>query len=65
MPKIVNLYVRKPRALRPGEVYIGHRVTRGWHLPESKWANPFKMGRDGTREEVVANAKRPFAPSPS
>jgi hypothetical protein len=52
MPKVVNLSGRKPRALRPGEVYIGRRAVHG-RLPESKWANPFKMGRDGTREEVV------------
>src|SRR5215475_13449749 len=64
MPKIVNLYVRKPRALRPGEVYIGHWVTRGWRLPESKWANPFKLGRDGTREEVVAKYEAWFRAQP-
>jgi hypothetical protein len=45
-----------------GVVYIGRRMTRrlgGWDLPESKWANPFKIdtpGRPGhgTREEALA-----------
>ena len=55
MPKVVNLSGRKPRALRTGEAYIGgHLATHGWHLPESKWANPFKIGHDGAREHVVA-----------
>ena len=25
----------------------------GWDLPQSKWANPFKIGTDGDREEVL------------
>jgi Domain of unknown function (DUF4326) len=25
----------------------------GWDLPASKWANPFKIVRDGTRDEVI------------
>jgi hypothetical protein len=54
-PKVVNLKGRKPQVVPEGAVYIGHRLTRGgWKLPESKWANPFKIGRDGTREEVIA-----------
>lgn len=32
-------------------VYIG-RKWRG--RPESKWHNPYHIGRDGTREEVIA-----------
>jgi hypothetical protein len=30
----------------------GHIVARG--VCRSRWANPFKIGRDGSREEVVA-----------
>jgi hypothetical protein len=55
MPKVVNLRGRKPRVVHEGEEYIGHRLKRGgWNLPESKWANPFEIGRDGRREEVIA-----------
>ena len=25
----------------------------GWNLPQSKWANPYKIGKDGDREEVL------------
>lgn len=32
------------------DVYIGRRCGR---FPNSIWANPFKIGKDGTREEVV------------
>jgi len=36
-----------------GAVYIGRRMTR-IGLPASKWANPFKIGLDGRRDEVIA-----------
>jgi hypothetical protein len=36
----------------PGVVYIGRATRNGWK--RSKWHNPFKPGRDGTREECVA-----------
>lgn len=36
------------------DVYIGRRWSMGgWDLPQSKWANPFKVGYDGTLEEVL------------
>lgn len=34
-------------------VYIGRAVPRR-RLAASKWANPFKIGPDGTRDEVIA-----------
>ncbi len=34
------------------DVYIGRAVARRG-LPESKWHNPFVVGRDGTRDEVI------------
>ena len=38
-------------------VYCG-RGSRKLGLPPSKWANPFCIGRDGTREQVIAKHKR-------
>ena len=35
------------------DVYIG-RPGRGKSKEEGKWGNPFEIGRDGTREEVIA-----------
>lgn len=36
-------------------VYVGRAMHRGgWHLAASPLANPFRPGRDGTREEVMA-----------
>lgn len=32
------------------DVYIGRRSGK---LLESKWSNPYKIGKDGTREEVI------------
>lgn len=34
----------------PYDVYIGRRTPQ---LPGSIWSNPFHIGRDGTREEVI------------
>jgi hypothetical protein len=35
-------------------VYVGRAQHRGgWHLPASPLANPFRPGRDGTRDQVV------------
>jgi hypothetical protein len=54
MPKVINLSGRKPQAVPEGAVYIGRRIRpRGnnrWDLPESKWANPFTLPRNATRE---------------
>lgn len=36
----------------PCDVYIGRAVPRR-RLPRSKWANPFRIGPDGTREQVI------------
>ena len=41
------------------DVYIGRRIV--WHpeiYPHSKWANPFKIGKDGTREEVITKFRQ-------
>jgi hypothetical protein len=37
------------------DVYIGRRCNQGgWGLPASIFANPYFVGKDGTREEVIA-----------
>lgn len=41
----------------PFDVYCG-RGSRSLGLSASKWANPFRIGRDGTREQVIAKHKR-------
>lgn len=35
------------------EIYVGRAMPR-YSLPESPWANPYKIGRDGDRAEVLA-----------
>lgn len=42
MTKVVNIYKE------PSDIYIGRR---------SKWGNPFIIGKDGTREEVIEKYK--------
>lgn len=38
----------------PYDVYVGRAVPRA-RLAASKWGNPFHIGRDGTREQVIAS----------
>ena len=33
-------------------VYIGRQVRGGWK--QSDWANPFKLGKHGSRDEIIA-----------
>jgi hypothetical protein len=40
-----------------GAVYIGRAAPR-YGLRASKWANPFMIGRDGARDEVIAMYER-------
>jgi hypothetical protein len=44
---VVNISLREPY-----DVYIGRAVSRR-RLAASPWGNPFKIGRDGTREETI------------
>jgi hypothetical protein len=46
--RVVNL-----KSGQPYDLYIG-RANPRYRLAKSKWANPFKLGRDGTRDEVIA-----------
>jgi len=51
MTKVVNL--RKEKY----DIYIG-RENRRYKLKRSIWSNPFKIGMDGTREEVIEKYRR-------
>src|SRR5579872_609489 len=36
------------------DIYIGRAQNQGgWNLPASKWGNPFKIGVDGSLEEIL------------
>jgi len=54
MPRVLNY---KCDGLPAGAVYIGRLMPR-YGLVGSKWHNPYKVGRDGTREEVIAKYER-------
>lgn len=45
--RVVNISSKEPY-----DVYIG-RFNRWKGLKQSPYANPFKVGKDGTREEVI------------
>jgi hypothetical protein len=46
--RVVNL-----KSGEPYDVYIGRQNPR-YRVRRSKWANPFKIGPDGDREQVLA-----------
>src|SRR5262249_12804641 len=52
MAELLNMRGRRG-IVPPGAVYIGRAVPQ-LGLPASKWANPFRIGRDGMRDEVIA-----------
>ena len=52
MPKVYNKYHKDAP---PGSVYIGR---------PSKWGNPFEIGKDGTRDEVVTKHREWFFANP-
>jgi len=56
MPKVINARGRKPNDLGPNEVYVGRQTRNGWR--KSKWANPFKLSREGNHNLVIAMYRR-------
>ena len=48
MPQVLNIKHNRLILTRRDVVYIGR---------PSKWGNPFVIGKDGTREEVIAKFK--------
>ena len=53
MPRVYNLKRDGPV---PGAVYIGRPCRE--YPSGSKWANPFHIGRDGSRLQCIAKYKR-------
>lgn len=44
-PVVVRLKRTAGQVVQGCDVYIGRRIEMGgWHLAESKWSNPFKLG---------------------
>lgn len=50
--RVVNIKTVDIDKNNPDHVYIG-RANKNYEVTESKWANPFKVGEDGTREQVI------------
>ena len=51
MVKVLN---RRTDNIPPDAVYVGR---------PTKWGNPFNIGRDGTREEVITKYRRYIQPT--
>jgi N6-adenosine-specific RNA methylase IME4 len=50
-PRVLNVSNLAGEQPGTGRVYVGHNLVDGVRV---KWSNPFRVGVDGTREEVVA-----------
>ena len=54
MTTVVRLRRQRGVVVQDCDVYIGRACFRGgWQLSQSPLHNPFKVGRDGTIEEVL------------
>lgn len=54
MASVVHIKRKNGEIIQNCDVYIGRRVYMGgWRLEQSKWANPFKTGKDGTISEIL------------
>lgn len=56
---IVRIRRSKGEIVQDCDIYIGRRISMGgWNLSESKWHNPFKIGRDGNIDEILDKYER-------
>ena len=47
--KVINI-----KSGAPYDIYIGREYKkRGYNLEYSEWHNPFEIGKDGTRDQVI------------
>jgi Domain of unknown function (DUF4326) len=52
---VVNLKGHRDDPSFADVVYVGRAMHRGgWQLAASALANPFRLGRDGDRDEIIA-----------
>ena len=55
MVTVVNMSGHRDDPAFDDVVYVGRAMYRGgWRLPASPLANPFRLGADGDRDELIA-----------
>lgn len=65
MTTVVRIRRKDGMIIQNCDVYIGRAMYQGgWKLQKSIWANPFKVNKDGTREEVLELYKNYVLTSP-
>lgn len=53
-PTVVRIRRKRGEIVEACDVYIGrHMFQGGWRLRASAWCNPFRIGKDGTRADVL------------
>jgi len=54
MTSVVRIRRKGGEIVQDCDVYIGRKCNMGgWNLPDSKWANPYKVSPTMTMEEVL------------
>lgn len=56
--KVVSCRKKNGKYISEFDIYIGRNVSRGHtNFTKSKWFNPYKVGKDGTIEDVLYKYK--------
>ena len=56
--RVVRLKRSGDRVVQGCDIYIGRACNMGgWHLPQSKWANPFTVRKEGSVAAAVSKYK--------
>lgn len=54
MTSVVRIRRKNGIIIQDCDLYIGRRMSQGgWNLPQSKWANPFKISDECSRAESL------------
>jgi hypothetical protein len=62
---VVHLKIKGGIVVQDCDVYIGRPMYQGgWRLPGSRWANPYRIGKDGDRARVLAQYEAHVRASP-
>ncbi len=58
---VVRMRRKGGQVIQDCDVYIGRQNNMGgWHLPKSKWANPFKLSDYGNSRQRVIDKYRDY-----
>ena len=64
--RVVRIRRSGSRIVQDCDVYIGRACTKGgWNLPQSKWANPYTIAREGSAKAAIEKYRAYLLKSPA